>query len=133
MGFTDDFSDCMNGKTLPPELANALPSPKAALAFAAQLVKGATVEEALIAVGVGAEAAAAVAAVVVAVAVGVIIGAVVGGALVAALAECGTWVHSGLDGQLGYGRVAGRTRRRRVQSIGCSSSVAGRFGKRGHK
>ncbi|MBZ5681018.1 MAG: hypothetical protein LAO24_13015 [Acidobacteriia bacterium] len=84
MGFTDDFSDCMNGKTLPPELANALPSPKAALAFAAQLVKGATVEEALIAVGVGAEAAAAVAAVVVAVAVGVIIGAVVGCALVAA-------------------------------------------------
>jgi len=83
MGFSDDFTSCITGKTLPPDLANLLPDPKTALAFASQLVKGATVEEALVAVGVGAAAAAAVAEIVAAVAVGVIIGAVVGCALAA--------------------------------------------------
>ena len=89
MGFTDDFTDCITGKNLPPELANALPDGKTALAFASKLIKGATVEEALIAIGVGAEAAAAVAEVVAAIAVGAIIGAVVGCAVNAAAGSLG--------------------------------------------
>ena len=81
LGFTDDFTACITGKTLPPELAQLLPSPQTALAFASKLIKGATVEEALLAIGVGAEVAAEVAAGVAAFTVGVIIGAVLGCAI----------------------------------------------------
>ncbi len=84
MGFTDDFTDCITGKNLPADLANLLPDAKTALAFASQLVKGATVADALIAVGVAAETAAAVGEIVAAVTVGAIIGAVVGCAVNAA-------------------------------------------------
>ena len=87
MGFFDDFSSCITGKNLPPALVNLLPDAKTALAFAAKLIKGATVEEALIAIGVGAEAAAAAADIVAAITVGAIIGAVLGCAASAALAS----------------------------------------------
>ena len=89
MGFTDDFTDCITGKNLPPDLANLLPDAKTALAFASKLVQGATVEEALVAIGVGAEAAAAVAEIVAAITVGIIIGAVVGCVVNAAAGSLG--------------------------------------------
>jgi len=92
MGFTDDFTGCITGKTLPPQLASLMPDPKTALAFASQLVKGATVEEALLAIGVGAEVAAEVAAAVAAFTVGFIIGAVVGCAVNAASGSLGAVV-----------------------------------------
>jgi len=69
-----------------------MPEPKVALAFAAKLIRGATVEEALLAIGVGAEVAAEVAAAVSAFTVGVIIGAVLGCAGVAASGSLGTAV-----------------------------------------
>jgi hypothetical protein len=78
MGFTDDFTACITGKTLPPELANLMPDPKTALVFAAKLIRGATVAEALIFIGVGAQLAAEVAEAVSAFTVGAIIGAVLG-------------------------------------------------------
>jgi len=89
MGFTDDFTDCITGKNLPPDLANLLPDAKTALSFASQLVKGATVADALIAIGVGSDAAAAVAEIVAAITVGAIIGAVVGCAVNAAAGSLG--------------------------------------------
>ena len=92
MGFTDDFTACITGKTLPPELASLIPEPKVALAFALKLVRGATVEEALLAIGVGAEVAADVAAAGAAFTVGFIIGAVLGCAKNAASASFETEV-----------------------------------------
>lgn len=92
MGFTDDFTACITGKTLPPELASLIPEPKVALVFALKLVRGATVEEALLAIGVGAEVAAEVAAAVAAFTVGFIIGAVLGCANNAASGSLGTAV-----------------------------------------
>jgi len=59
------------------------------MAFASKLIKGASVEEALIAIGVGAELAADVAAAVAAFTVGVIVGAVVGCAVNAASGSLG--------------------------------------------
>ena len=87
MGFFDDFTSCITGKDLPPELLNVLPDAKTALSFAAQLIKGETIVAALVAIGVGAEAAAAVAEVVGAITVGAIIGAIMGCAAGAALAS----------------------------------------------
>jgi len=89
MSFTDDFTACITGKTLPPELARLIPDPQTAMAFASKLIKGASVEEALIAIGVGAELAADVAAAVAAFTVGVIVGAVVGCAVNAASGSLG--------------------------------------------
>ena len=90
MSFVDDFTDCITGKTLPPELGRLIPSPATALAFASKLIKGATVEEALLAIGVGAEVAADVAAAVAAFTVGVIVGAVLGCAVNAGSGSLGT-------------------------------------------
>ena len=90
MGFTDNFVNCITGKTLPPELARLLPSPTTALSFAAKLVKGATVEEALLAIGVGAPVAAEVAELVADLAVAVIVAAVVACAGSAIKAESGS-------------------------------------------
>jgi len=92
MGFADDFTNCITGKNLPPQLATLMPDPKTALAFASQLIKGATVEEALLAIGVGAEIAAEVAAAVAALTVGFIVGAVVGCAVNAASGTLGALI-----------------------------------------
>ena len=61
MGFVDDFTDCITGKNLPPDLANSLPDAKTALSFASKLVQGATVADALIAIGIATEVAEAIA------------------------------------------------------------------------
>ncbi len=67
MGFSDDFAQCVKDN-LPSALIDALQglSLDKVLEFASELVEGASVEEALLAIGVGAEAAAAAAAAVVA-------------------------------------------------------------------
>lgn len=87
MGFFDDFTSCISGKNLPPELLNALPDAKTAMNFAAKLIEGSSVVDALVAIGVAAEAAAAIADVLAAFTVGAIIGAVLGCAASAALAS----------------------------------------------
>ena len=84
MGFMDDFTDCITGKNLPPDLANSLPDAKTALSFASKLIQGATVVDALVAIGIGTEVAEAIAEAVAAITVGAIIGAVVGCAVNAA-------------------------------------------------
>ena len=67
MGFSDDFAQCVKDN-LPSALIDALQglSLDKVLEFASELVEGASVEEALVAIGVGAEAAAAAGAAVIA-------------------------------------------------------------------
>ncbi|MBZ5681017.1 MAG: hypothetical protein LAO24_13010 [Acidobacteriia bacterium] len=88
MGFTDDFGRCVESK-LPSELIDLLTDPEIALNFVYELIGGATVEEALVAVGIGAEAAAAAAAAVATagIAVAVIVSAVLSGCVASTAAD----------------------------------------------
>jgi hypothetical protein len=87
MSFSDDFTQCVKDN-LPSALIDALQglSLDKILSFAAELVEGASVEEALLAIGVGAEVAAAAAAAVVAagIATAAIAAAVLSGCVLAA-------------------------------------------------
>jgi hypothetical protein len=91
MSFVSDFQNCITGKNLPAPLAQAITTLPKALKFASKVLQGLSVEEALIAIGVGAaaaaeigEAVAATAEVMGAAAAGIIAGAVVGCAVNAA-------------------------------------------------
>src|SRR5450631_409022 len=88
MSFGDDFGKCVQNN-LPSELIDLLSDPETALKFVYELIGGASVEEALVAVGIGVEAAAAAAAAVAAagIAVAVIVSTVLSGCVAAATAS----------------------------------------------
>ncbi len=91
MSFSDDFGKCVENN-LPSELIDLLTDPEIALNFVYELIGGASVEEALVAVGIGAEAAAAAAAAVATagIAVAVIVSTVLS-ACVASAASSTIW------------------------------------------